>query len=177
VTLQFATRGGMVGSTVVSQVSAGRKNRLLLEVSGTEAAIAFDQEQPESLWIGEESRNTVQMRDRATGRLDRSRHGPAARGHLLTLRGHVLTVSSGSSTWGCVDPDESRRHRHNEAYTRRAEGSCIGIGFATQEADAMEPWVIGLGMVVVLSAMLVAVVLVAVSGSYVMNSFTTFAAG
>ena len=47
-TLQFATAGGMVGSTVISQVSAGRKNRLLLEISGTEASLAFDQEQPET---------------------------------------------------------------------------------------------------------------------------------
>ncbi|WP_112135239.1 Gfo/Idh/MocA family protein [Glycomyces dulcitolivorans] len=63
VTLQFATAGGMIGSTVVSQVSAGRKNRLLLEVSGTEATLAFDQERPETLWIGGREINGVLMRD------------------------------------------------------------------------------------------------------------------
>lgn len=63
VTLQFATAGGMIGSTVVSQVSAGRKNRLLLEISGTEATIAFDQEQPETLWVGGRAQNAVLMRD------------------------------------------------------------------------------------------------------------------
>ena len=36
----------------LSQVSAGRKNRLWFEVDGTEAAVAFDQEQPETLWVG-----------------------------------------------------------------------------------------------------------------------------
>ncbi|WP_100444008.1 Gfo/Idh/MocA family protein [Glycomyces xiaoerkulensis] len=63
VTLQFATRGGMVGTTVISQVSAGRKNRLLLEISGTEATVAFDQEQPETLWLGGRGSNAVLMRD------------------------------------------------------------------------------------------------------------------
>ncbi len=63
VTLQFATAGGMVGSTVISQVSAGRKNRLLLEISGTESTLAFDQEQPETLWLGGRHQNAVLMRD------------------------------------------------------------------------------------------------------------------
>lgn len=63
VTLQFATASGMVGSTVISQVSAGRKNRLLLEISGTESTLAFDQEQPETLWIGGRDQNAVLMRD------------------------------------------------------------------------------------------------------------------
>jgi len=62
-TLQFATGGGMVGSTVISQVSAGRKNRLLLEVSGTESTVAFDQEDPERLWVGGRDQNAVLMRD------------------------------------------------------------------------------------------------------------------
>ncbi|MEU6246221.1 Gfo/Idh/MocA family oxidoreductase [Glycomyces sp. NPDC047010] len=63
VTLQFATAGGMIGSTVVSQVSAGRKNRLLLEISGSEATLAFDQERPETLWIGGREVNGELMRD------------------------------------------------------------------------------------------------------------------
>lgn len=63
VTLQFATAAGVVGSTVISQVSAGRKNRLLLEVSGTESTLAFDQERPETLWVGGRDQNAVLMRD------------------------------------------------------------------------------------------------------------------
>ncbi|THV32080.1 Gfo/Idh/MocA family protein [Glycomyces paridis] len=63
VTLQFTTAAGMIGSTVVSQVSAGRKNRLLLEISGTEATLAFDQERPETLWVGGREGNADLMRD------------------------------------------------------------------------------------------------------------------
>jgi predicted dehydrogenase len=50
--VMFETDAGIVGSTVISQVSAGRKNQLWFEASGTEAAVGFDQEQPETLWVG-----------------------------------------------------------------------------------------------------------------------------
>jgi predicted dehydrogenase len=51
-TVMFETDAGAVGSVVVSQVSAGHKNRLWFEVSGLERAFAFEQEQPETLWVG-----------------------------------------------------------------------------------------------------------------------------
>ncbi len=44
--------GGATGSFLVSQVSAGRKNRLWIEVDGSEGALAWDQEQPDQLWVG-----------------------------------------------------------------------------------------------------------------------------
>ncbi len=43
---------GARGSFHVSQVHAGRKNRLLLEVAGTEASMTWDSESPNRLWIG-----------------------------------------------------------------------------------------------------------------------------
>src|SRR5205823_255177 len=50
VLLRFAS--GARGTFVVSQVSAGRKNRLWLEVDTPGAAFAWDQEEPNHLWIG-----------------------------------------------------------------------------------------------------------------------------
>jgi predicted dehydrogenase len=50
--VQFETDLGAVGATVISQVSAGRKNRLLLELDGAHEALEFNQEEPESLWVG-----------------------------------------------------------------------------------------------------------------------------
>src|ERR1035437_5979049 len=44
------------GAFTASQVSAGRKNRLNLEIYGTKAGVAWDQERPDELWIG--NRNT-----------------------------------------------------------------------------------------------------------------------
>jgi predicted dehydrogenase len=44
--------GGLRGVMTVSQISAGRKNRFWYEVDGSEGSIAWNQEQPNSLWIG-----------------------------------------------------------------------------------------------------------------------------
>jgi predicted dehydrogenase len=61
--VQFETDGGALGSVVTSQVSAGRKNRLWIELDGAESALAFDQEQPEELWHGRRETLTIIRRD------------------------------------------------------------------------------------------------------------------
>jgi predicted dehydrogenase len=40
------------GAMTVSQISAGRKNRLFLEIYGTKASVVWNGEQPDELWIG-----------------------------------------------------------------------------------------------------------------------------
>lgn len=62
-TLQFKTAAGVIGVFSASQVAAGRKNRLLLEVSGTDKSFAFDQEDPEQLWVGDQEGHRVFVRD------------------------------------------------------------------------------------------------------------------
>jgi predicted dehydrogenase len=44
------------GAFTASQVSAGRKNRLNIEIYGTKGGVSWDQERPDELWIGQ--RNT-----------------------------------------------------------------------------------------------------------------------
>src|SRR5205823_2653954 len=44
------------GAFTASQVSAGRKNRLSIEIYGSKSGVAWDQERPDELWIG--NRNT-----------------------------------------------------------------------------------------------------------------------
>jgi predicted dehydrogenase len=61
--VQFETDRGAVGSTVISQISAGRKNRLWLELDAAEEALAFNQEEPESLWLGRREAVTLIKRD------------------------------------------------------------------------------------------------------------------
>src|SRR3954447_24199698 len=61
--VQFETDQGAVGSTVISQISAGRKNRLWLEVDGAVEAVQFSQEEPESLWVGRRENVTLIKRD------------------------------------------------------------------------------------------------------------------
>jgi len=54
------------GSVVASQVSAGRKNRLAIEVYGSKASVAWDQERPNELWIGHrDTGNQIILKDPA----------------------------------------------------------------------------------------------------------------
>ena len=52
----FRMDNGARGAFTASQVSAGCKNRLSLEIYGTRSSVAWNQERPDELWIG--NRNT-----------------------------------------------------------------------------------------------------------------------
>jgi predicted dehydrogenase len=56
--------GGACGSMSVSQVTAGRKNQLTFEISGSKGAIAWDSERPNELWLGHRERpNELLIKD------------------------------------------------------------------------------------------------------------------
>jgi predicted dehydrogenase len=63
VVMMLETDRGATGSLTVSQVSAGRKNRLWFSVDASHESLSFDQENPESLWVG--GRETTQQLVRA----------------------------------------------------------------------------------------------------------------
>ncbi|PZE25686.1 MULTISPECIES: Gfo/Idh/MocA family protein [unclassified Curtobacterium] len=77
----FRTTHGRIGNVVVSQVAAGRKNRLWFEVDGTRSSAAFDQEQPESAWFGTETGATILVRDPSQGSPDQRRLAVVPSGH------------------------------------------------------------------------------------------------
>ncbi|TXE13658.1 Gfo/Idh/MocA family protein [Algoriphagus aquimarinus] len=55
---------GRTGSITVSQINAGRKNRLNIEVSGSKSSFEFNAEKPNELWIGKrETANSILMKD------------------------------------------------------------------------------------------------------------------
>lgn len=57
---------GNKGNVTVSQVSAGRKNRLSLEVSGSQCTFNWCSESPNEMWIGRrDGRNELLLRDPA----------------------------------------------------------------------------------------------------------------
>lgn len=52
------------GVVTVAQVCAGRKNRLYFEIDGSKAAMAFDSERPNELWLGYRDKpNEVLLKD------------------------------------------------------------------------------------------------------------------
>ena len=79
--VQFETDGGAMGSLVVSQVSAGRKNALRLQVDGADGALAFDQEDAETLWWGRRAAATLLRRDPTTLAPDAARLAMLPAGH------------------------------------------------------------------------------------------------
>ncbi len=57
---------GARGTVAISQLSAGRKNSLEYEIDGSTAAVAWDSEQPDQLWIGHrETPNEILIRNPA----------------------------------------------------------------------------------------------------------------
>lgn len=62
--VEFAN--GTLGTLLVSQMAAGRKNGLVFELHGSRHAARFEQERPEELWIGGREGNQLRLRDAAT---------------------------------------------------------------------------------------------------------------
>jgi predicted dehydrogenase len=94
----FETDRGSVGSTVISQASAGRSNRLWFSFDGTEESYSFDQENPETGWVGTLGDNHIVRRDpnRQTGISVRSNSLPAGhpQGYQTCFNDFVADVYS-----------------------------------------------------------------------------------
>nr|WP_268921006.1 Gfo/Idh/MocA family oxidoreductase [Microbacterium chengjingii] len=59
----FETTGGAIGTLLVSQTAPGRKNALTIEIAGSAESIGFEQEQPETLWVGRRTGSLIVPRD------------------------------------------------------------------------------------------------------------------
>jgi len=77
----FNTARGVLVSLAVSQVSAGRKNRLWFEIDGAESSIVFDQEDAERLWVGTRDATTLFVRDPTRGSAEQRRLASLPAGH------------------------------------------------------------------------------------------------
>lgn len=63
-TVLLAYENGARGVMTVSQVCAGRKNRLAFEIDGSKSSLAWDSERPNELWIGRrDGPNEVLLKD------------------------------------------------------------------------------------------------------------------
>jgi predicted dehydrogenase len=78
----FRTAGDVAGSAVISQLSAGRKNRLWVEVDGMQASAVFDQEQSEHLWVGAADGARLLVRDPTQHSAEHRRLATLPAGHV-----------------------------------------------------------------------------------------------
>ncbi|MGE8282975.1 MAG: Gfo/Idh/MocA family protein [Stenotrophomonas lactitubi] len=78
----FKTGAGTLASLTVSQVSAGRHNRLWFEIDGARASVAFNQEDAERLWIGlPDQREEIFVRGPGAGSAEQRRLSLLPAGH------------------------------------------------------------------------------------------------
>nr|WP_294691751.1 Gfo/Idh/MocA family oxidoreductase [uncultured Friedmanniella sp.] len=79
--IMFRTANDVAGSAVISQLSAGRKNRLWVEVDGMQRSAVFDQELPEQLWVGADEGASLLVRDPNHGSPEQRRLATLPAGH------------------------------------------------------------------------------------------------
>lgn len=75
------TAQGTLATVTLSQVSAGRKNRLWFEIDGARSSLVFDQETPEQLWIGRQDAVELRVKDPSRGAADQRRLATVPAGH------------------------------------------------------------------------------------------------
>lgn len=80
-TVLLRTGDGVLGTLTVSQVSAGRKNRLWFELDGSSGSAVFDQENPETVWLGAADGARVLFRDPNQGSAEQRRLSRLPAGH------------------------------------------------------------------------------------------------
>jgi predicted dehydrogenase len=76
------TSAGVMATLTISQVSAGRKNRLWFEIDGAQKSVIFDQEQPEQLWLGRRDGMEMLVRDPSRGSAEQRRLAVLPPGHV-----------------------------------------------------------------------------------------------
>lgn len=74
---------GAIGTLLISQVSAGRKNRLSFEISGQNESYVFDQEAPEHLWVGRRDGFTAMPREKDLLTAEAARYSTLPAGHPM----------------------------------------------------------------------------------------------
>ncbi len=78
----FRFEGGATGALWVSQITAGRKNCLRYEISGSKSAVAWNSQHPNNLWVGHRERPNEELLR------DPSLVSDLARGHIAFPGGH-----------------------------------------------------------------------------------------
>lgn len=83
VALLVEMESGALGTLLISQMAAGRKNALVLELHGTHHSLRFEQEHPEQLWIGGRQESCIVLRDPSTASPDSARLQRTPAGHAM----------------------------------------------------------------------------------------------
>jgi predicted dehydrogenase len=139
-TVMFRMNGGTTGMFVVSQVSAGRKNRLSFEVNGSRSSAFWNQEEPEQLWIGHRDRPNELLLS------DPSLVHPQARSFLHYPGGHnegwADSVRNTMQAFYRVVLDSKDSRSDRPDFATFADGyHCVRVTEAIMRSNAAQSWV------------------------------------
>ncbi len=129
--------GGARGAVTISQLSPGRKNSLAYQIDGSGAAVAWDSEQPESLWIGHRDRpNEILLRNPALMNADGAAAARLPGGHV---EGFADTFGA---LFGAVYADVAAgRPSERPRYATFADGhEEMAVGDAVLESSRSGRW-------------------------------------
>jgi predicted dehydrogenase len=134
VAVTLETSGGAIGTLLVSQVAPGRKNRLHVEISGSSESVVFDQEQPETLWVGRREGSLLVPRD--AGQL-----APDAARLVTTPAGHPQGYQDAFNGF-VADTYAAVRGADPEGLPRFADGvRAVRITEAVMDAAERGTWI------------------------------------
>lgn len=112
----FELSSGAVGTALISQMAAGRKNALTIEVHGSRRSLRFEQERPEELWVGDRTSSQLLLRDPATAHADSARLQRVPAGHPMGYQdafdafvADVYAAIAGASPEGLPTFDDGAR--------------------------------------------------------------------
>ncbi len=83
VAILVETDSGALGTLLISQMAAGRKNALTLELHGSRQSLRFEQERPEELWVGMRDESRILLRDPLAAAEDSARLQRVPAGHSM----------------------------------------------------------------------------------------------
>jgi predicted dehydrogenase len=127
-TILLRFENGARGTVAISQLSPGRKNSLEYEIDGSTAALSWDSEQPDQLWIGHrEAANEILIRNPAlmgvAGQAAAALPGGHVEGFADTFRALFRAVyadvGAGAPSERPAIPDLRRRARRDAGGRRR----------------------------------------------------------
>ena len=132
VAILVETASGAIGTLLISQMAAGRRNALTVELHGSRESLRFDQENPERLWVGGRTESRIVMRDPATAAPDAARLQPVPAGHAMGYQdafdnfvADVYAAVRGEERDGMpVFADGLRAARLTHAVLQSAESGC-----------------------------------------------------
>lgn len=137
--IMFRTVNDVAGSAVISQLSAGRKNHLWVEVDGMQQSAVFNQELSEQLLLGDEEGYKTLVRDPNHGASEQRRLATLPAGHA---QGYAQCFEAYvADSYAAIDAQQGQGERPDGLPTFADGARAAAICDAMLRSAASREWV------------------------------------